>query len=281
MRLPAGLLEPEPIGANVRAGSPRSRSHRMASRAPMRFDIVTLFPGFFESTLRYGILERALRSGLASVSIHDLRNFTHDRHRTVDDRPFGGGEGMVLKPEPIFECVESLGNHPQTHPRHYPRIRHPALRRRQALHPGHRPPPRHTRPRRPHLRPLRRRRRACPRTPLRRRALHRRLRPLRRRARRGPHPRRHRPPPPGRPRAPGLLPLRELRRARLRQLPADARRRPPLHSRLRRPARLPPLHPPRRLPRHPRPRRPLLRRPRHHTPVAPPRRSRKNVRQPP
>src|SRR5579875_3856809 len=80
----------------------------------MRFDIVTLFPGFFESTLRYGILERALRSGLASVHLHDLRNFTHDRHRTVDDRPFGGGEGMVLKPEPIFECVESLGIAPKS-----------------------------------------------------------------------------------------------------------------------------------------------------------------------
>src|ERR1700748_620053 len=75
----------------------------------MRFDLVTLFPGFFESTLRYGILERALRSGLTSVHTHDLRDWTHDRHRTVDDRPFGGGEGMVLKPQPIFECVESLG----------------------------------------------------------------------------------------------------------------------------------------------------------------------------
>jgi len=79
----------------------------------MRFDLVTLFPGFFDSTLRYGILERALRSGLASVHTHDLRNWTHDRHRTVDDRPFGGGEGMVLKPQPIFECVESLGITPK------------------------------------------------------------------------------------------------------------------------------------------------------------------------
>ncbi|HEX5284859.1 MAG TPA: tRNA (guanosine(37)-N1)-methyltransferase TrmD [Bryocella sp.] len=79
----------------------------------MRFDLVTLFPGFFESTLRYGILERALRSGLAAVFTHDLRNWTHDRHRTVDDRPFGGGEGMVLKPQPIFECVESLGVTPK------------------------------------------------------------------------------------------------------------------------------------------------------------------------
>jgi len=79
----------------------------------MRFDLVTLFPGFFDSTLRYGILERALRSGLASVHLHDLRNWTHDRHRTVDDRPFGGGEGMVLKPQPIFECIESLGITPK------------------------------------------------------------------------------------------------------------------------------------------------------------------------
>ena len=79
----------------------------------MRFDLVTLFPGFFESTLRYGILERALRSGLASVHTHDLRDWTHDRHRTVDDRPFGGGEGMVLKPQPIFECVESLNVTPK------------------------------------------------------------------------------------------------------------------------------------------------------------------------
>jgi tRNA (guanine37-N1)-methyltransferase len=79
----------------------------------MRFDLITLFPGFFESTLRYGILERALRSGLASVHTHDLRDWTHDRHRTVDDRPFGGGEGMVLKPQPIFECLESLGIAPK------------------------------------------------------------------------------------------------------------------------------------------------------------------------
>ena len=80
----------------------------------MRFDLVTLFPGFFESTLRYGILERALRSNLAAVFTHDLRNWTHDRHRTVDDRPFGGGEGMVLKPQPIFECAESLGVTPKS-----------------------------------------------------------------------------------------------------------------------------------------------------------------------
>ncbi len=75
----------------------------------MRFDIVTIFPEFFHGPFTHGILERALRNGQAETHIHDLRAFTHDRHRTVDDRPFGGGEGMVLKAEPIFEAVESLG----------------------------------------------------------------------------------------------------------------------------------------------------------------------------
>ncbi len=75
----------------------------------MRFDIVTIFPEFFRGPFDHGILTRALRSGIVETHIHDLRAFTHDRHRTVDDRPFGGGEGMVLKPQPIFECVESLG----------------------------------------------------------------------------------------------------------------------------------------------------------------------------
>ncbi len=79
----------------------------------MRFDIVTLFPEFFHGPLHFGILERALRDGKATVGLHDLRSFTYDRHRTVDDRPFGGGEGMVLKPGPIFECVESLGVAPK------------------------------------------------------------------------------------------------------------------------------------------------------------------------
>lgn len=74
----------------------------------MRFDIITIFPEFFSGTLDYGIVRRARESGIIDVRVHDLRDFTHDRHRTVDDRPFGGGEGMVLKPEPIFEAVESL-----------------------------------------------------------------------------------------------------------------------------------------------------------------------------
>jgi len=74
----------------------------------MRFDIVTIFPDFFRSPLEHGVVARALRSGLAEVRTHDLRAYTHDRHRTVDDRPFGGGEGMVLKPQPIFECLEAI-----------------------------------------------------------------------------------------------------------------------------------------------------------------------------
>jgi tRNA (guanine37-N1)-methyltransferase len=75
----------------------------------MKFEIVTIFPDFFRGPLDYGIVRRARDAGLIEIGVHDLRAFTHDRHRTVDDRPFGGGEGMVLKPEPIFECLQSLG----------------------------------------------------------------------------------------------------------------------------------------------------------------------------
>ncbi|MGH9727772.1 MAG: tRNA (guanosine(37)-N1)-methyltransferase TrmD [Candidatus Acidiferrales bacterium] len=74
----------------------------------MRFDLITIFPEFFRGPLDYGIVRRAHEAKLIDIAIHDLRNFTHDRHRTVDDRPFGGGEGMVLKPEPLFDAVESL-----------------------------------------------------------------------------------------------------------------------------------------------------------------------------
>ena len=74
----------------------------------MRIDIVTIFPDFFRGPLDHGITRRACEMGLVTISVHDLREFAHDRHRTVDDRPFGGGEGMVLKPEPLFECLESL-----------------------------------------------------------------------------------------------------------------------------------------------------------------------------
>jgi len=75
----------------------------------MRFEIVTIFPGFFPSIFEHGILRRALAEGRVGVGVHDLRAFTHDRHRTVDDRPFGGGEGMVLKPEPLREALAALG----------------------------------------------------------------------------------------------------------------------------------------------------------------------------
>jgi tRNA (guanine37-N1)-methyltransferase len=76
--------------------------------AKMKADIVTIFPDFFRGPLDHGITRRATEMGLVKIEVHDLRQFTHDRHRTVDDRPFGGGEGMVLKPEPLFECLESL-----------------------------------------------------------------------------------------------------------------------------------------------------------------------------
>src|SRR6202142_2543014 len=74
----------------------------------MKADILTIFPGFFSGPLDHGITRRACEMGLAKIEVHDLRQFTHDKHRTVDDRPFGGGEGMVLKPEPLFECLGSM-----------------------------------------------------------------------------------------------------------------------------------------------------------------------------
>src|SRR6266436_5075731 len=74
----------------------------------MRFDLITIFPEFFAGPLEHGIVRRARETGLIDVRVEDLREFTKDRHRTVDDRPFGGGEGMVMKPEPLFEAVESL-----------------------------------------------------------------------------------------------------------------------------------------------------------------------------
>jgi tRNA (guanine37-N1)-methyltransferase len=74
----------------------------------MRFDLITIFPEYFAGPLDHGILRRAQEAGLVEVHVQDLREFTTDRHRSVDDRPFGGGEGMVLKPEPLFEAVEAL-----------------------------------------------------------------------------------------------------------------------------------------------------------------------------
>jgi len=80
----------------------------------MRFDILTIFPEFFTGILDHGVLKRAVANHLLEIHRHDLRDFTHDRHRTVDDRPFGGGEGMVLKPEPLIEAIESLGVAPKS-----------------------------------------------------------------------------------------------------------------------------------------------------------------------
>jgi tRNA (guanine37-N1)-methyltransferase len=77
----------------------------------MRFDLITIFPEFFVGPLDHGIVRRAKQAGIAQIQVQDLREFTKDRHRTVDDRPFGGGEGMVLKPEPLFEAVEKLLGH--------------------------------------------------------------------------------------------------------------------------------------------------------------------------
>jgi tRNA (guanine37-N1)-methyltransferase len=74
----------------------------------MHFDVITIFPEFFRGPFDFGIIRRARENGLLEIKVHDLRDFTSDRHRTVDDRPFGGGEGMVLKPEPIFEAVERI-----------------------------------------------------------------------------------------------------------------------------------------------------------------------------
>ena len=74
----------------------------------MTFDVITIFPDFFRSVLEYGVLKRALAGGQARIRLHDLREFTEDRHRSVDDRPFGGGPGMVFKPEPIFKAVAAL-----------------------------------------------------------------------------------------------------------------------------------------------------------------------------
>ena len=74
----------------------------------MKIDVLTLFPGMFAGPLDESIVKRARATGLVDVKIHNLRDWAHDRHKTVDDRPFGGGPGMLLKPEPLFEAIESL-----------------------------------------------------------------------------------------------------------------------------------------------------------------------------
>ena len=80
----------------------------MRPRTVMKIDVLTLFPEMFAGPLDESIVKRARAAGLLDLSIHNLREYTHDRHRTVDDKPFGGGPGMLLRPEPIFEAVEHL-----------------------------------------------------------------------------------------------------------------------------------------------------------------------------
>src|SRR6266852_9928005 len=75
----------------------------------LRIDVVTIFPDMVQAPLAEGIVRRAVDAGLATIGVHDLRDFTGDRHRSVDDTPFGGGPGMVMKAEPILRAVESLG----------------------------------------------------------------------------------------------------------------------------------------------------------------------------
>jgi tRNA (guanine37-N1)-methyltransferase len=74
----------------------------------MRFDIVTIFPEIFRGVFEFGIIRRAVEAGLIEINLHDLRDYTFDRHRQVDDRPFGGGAGMVMKPEPMFRAIEAV-----------------------------------------------------------------------------------------------------------------------------------------------------------------------------
>lgn len=74
----------------------------------MTFHLLTIFPDFFTGILNHGVVSRAIESGLIETRVHNLRDWTHDRHKTVDDRPFGGGEGMLMKCEPLFDAVESI-----------------------------------------------------------------------------------------------------------------------------------------------------------------------------
>ncbi len=79
----------------------------------MKYDIITIFPEIFHAYLSESILKRALQKGLIEVKVHNLRDYTKDKHRTVDDSPYGGGAGMVMKPEPFFTAVETL--YPDSH----------------------------------------------------------------------------------------------------------------------------------------------------------------------
>ena len=80
----------------------------MTPASAIRFDVLTIFPAMFDSPFEQSVMARARAAGLLDVQTHDLRQWTHDRHKTVDDAPFGGGAGMVMKPEPIFEAIEAI-----------------------------------------------------------------------------------------------------------------------------------------------------------------------------
>src|SRR2546430_6922248 len=95
-----------PAGSGSPTGSCGSRTPKRT--AEMRFDVVTIFPAMFGAAFRQGVIGRAIERRLIELHAHDLRDHTHDRHRQVDDMPFGGGPGMVLKPEPVIEAVESI-----------------------------------------------------------------------------------------------------------------------------------------------------------------------------
>lgn len=85
----------------------------MKPESPLRFDIVTLFPDFFDSPLKSGLLGKAIDRGIANVNLVNPRDFTTDKHHKVDDEPYGGGVGMLMKPEPIFAAIESLPVYPR------------------------------------------------------------------------------------------------------------------------------------------------------------------------
>jgi tRNA (guanine37-N1)-methyltransferase len=74
----------------------------------MKIDVLTIFPEFFGQVFDFGIIRRAKLAGIVEINVHDIREYATDKHRMVDDRPFGGGDGMVLKPEPIFAAIENL-----------------------------------------------------------------------------------------------------------------------------------------------------------------------------
>ena len=102
-----------PYVVRAHRGPGRAPDHRGAARGTLRLtlrvNVVTIFPEFFDAPLGLSIPSRAAAAGAVTYRVVDLRDFTHDRHRTVDDAPYGGGAGMVMKPEPFFEAVETLG----------------------------------------------------------------------------------------------------------------------------------------------------------------------------